>query len=58
MGRHITGNAAADRIVAGYWLVTEGKASKADVDKVIYEEMRGKSRAEIAEIRDAVEKSM
>lgn len=58
MGRRITGNAAADRIVAGYWLVKQGKASKADIDKVVYEEMRGKSRAEVEEIRDAIEKSL
>ncbi|MGW2010885.1 hypothetical protein [Streptomyces nigrescens] len=53
-----TGNAAADRVVAAYWLVSKGQASKADVDKVIHQELQGKTTAEIKAMYAAIEQSM
>ncbi|MGY4974910.1 hypothetical protein ACWGCC_37900 [Streptomyces nigrescens] len=58
MARHITGNRTADKIVAGYWLVQEGKARKADIDRAVQDELRGKSRAEVEEIMQAVQRSL
>ncbi|MDX3230590.1 hypothetical protein [Streptomyces sp. ME19-01-6] len=53
-----TGNEAADRVIAGMWLVTEGIQSRRDVETVLREELADKSPEEIQAIHDAIAKTL
>lgn len=53
-----TGNKDADRAVAAMWLAEKGYADPAVAAESIRQDMAGKTREEIEEVRDAIKNSM